>query len=202
MSSGKPFLTAIKDIAEWVKENHLEGDENVKGVDKFPVSVEINPHLETAEEMVKEARKIRSLCDNFVIKVPCTIEGLLAAKTLEDEGIRTNITLVFSPTQAIQCGRIGAKFVSPFLGWKENDGEDTYEYVKKIANIYKVKGYKTEIIGAAIRNGKQISDLAELDVDIITCGLSVLEDSFTHPYTTFGIGVFTKAWDNTEGNKK
>ena len=194
MASGKPFLTAIKDIANWVKKNDL------LGIDKFPVSVEINPHLETAKDMVKEARKISKICENFVIKIPCTLEGLLAAKTLEEEGIRTNVTLVFSPSQAIQAGRISAKFVSPFLGWKENDGEDTYAYMEKIANIYAVKGYKTEIIGAAVRNGKQISDLTELDVDIITCGLSVLEDSFTHPYTTYGLGVFSNAWDKTEGN--
>ena len=169
-------------------------------MDKFPCSVEINPHLDKAEDMIREAKKIASICENFVIKIPCTLEGLVAAKTLEEEGIRTNVTLVFSPTAAIQAGRINAKFVSPFLGWKENNGEDTYGYMEKIANIYAVKGYETEIIGAAVRNGKQIAELAELDIDIITCGLSVLEESFKHPYTTYGLSVFTEAWDNTEGN--
>lgn len=195
MHSGKPFLKAIKDIAKWVKDNDLVG------MDKFPVSVEINPHLSTAKEMVKEAEKISKICENFVIKIPCTLEGLKAAKELEEKGIRTNVTLVFSPSQAIQAARIGAKFVSPFLGWKENNGEDTYAYMERIANIYLVKDYNTEIIGAAVRNGKQIAELAELNVDIITCGLSVLEESFQHPYTTYGLGVFTNAWDNTEGNK-
>ena len=193
-NSGKPFLTAITDIANWIKEN------NLTGMDKFPCSVEINPHLDKAEDMIREAKKIASICENFVIKIPCTLEGLVAAKTLEEEGIRTNVTLVFSPTAAIQAGRINAKFVSPFLGWKENNGEDTYGYMEKIANIYAVKGYETEIIGAAVRNGKQIAELAELDIDIITCGLSVLEESFKHPYTTYGLSVFTEAWDNTEGN--
>ena len=133
-NSGKPFLEAITDIAKCVKENKLEG------VEKFPVSVEINPHLDNAEDMVKEARKISKLCENFVIKIPCTLEGLKAAKTLEEEGIRTNVTLVFSGSQAIQAGRINAKFVSPFIGWKENNGEDTYQYMAQIAEIYKVKG--------------------------------------------------------------
>ncbi|MBR1581516.1 MAG: transaldolase [Bacilli bacterium] len=193
-NSGKPFLEAITDIAKWVKENKLEG------VEKFPVSVEINPHLDNAEDMIKEARKISKLCENFVIKIPCTLEGLKAAKTLEEEGIRTNVTLVFSGSQAIQAGRINAKFVSPFIGWKENNGEDTYQYMAQIAEIYKVKGYKTEIIAAAVRSGKTIAEMAELDIDIVTCGLAVLEDAFTHPYTTYGLGVFCNAWDNTKGN--
>jgi transaldolase len=194
MNSGKPFLQAIGDIANWIKENHLEG------MNKFPVSVEINPHLATAEEMVTEAKKISALCSNFVIKIPCNTEGVKAAHFLEEQGIRTNVTLVFSPSQAIQAGRIGAKFVSPFVGWKENNGEDTYEYMAKLVNIYKEKGYKTEIIVAAVRNGKQIADAAEMGADIVTAGLGVYEDSFNHPFTTYGLGVFQDAWDHTKGN--
>lgn len=194
MNSGKPFLQAIGDIANWIKENNLEG------MDKFPVSVEINPHLATAEEMVTEAKKISALCSNFVIKIPCNTEGVKAAHFLEEQGIRTNVTLVFSPSQAIQAGRIGAKFVSPFVGWKENNGEDTYEYMAKLVNIYKEKGYKTEIIVAAVRNGKQIADAAEMGADIVTAGLAVYEDSFNHPFTTYGLGVFQDAWDHTKGN--
>ncbi len=194
MASGKPFLTAINDIAAWIKENHLEG------MDKFPVSVEINPHLAKAEDMIAEAEKIAAICENFVIKIPCTTEGIKAAYQLEKKGIRTNVTLVFSPSQAIQAGRIGAKFVSPFVGWKENSGEDTYGYMSQLVNIYKEKGYKTEIITAAVRNGKQIADAAEMGADIVTAGLAVYEESFNHPFTTYGLGVFTDAWDHTKGN--
>ncbi len=194
MNSGKEFLEAITDIAKWLKENDLIG------MDKFPVSVEINPHLASAGEMVSEAKKISSLCENFVIKIPCTTEGVKAAYFLEKEGIRTNVTLVFSPSQALQAGRINAKFVSPFVGWKENNGEDTYDYMKKLVNIYKEKGYKTEIIVAAVRNGKQIADAAEMGADIVTAGLTVYEDSFNHPFTSYGLGVFQDAWDKTKGN--
>ena len=194
MNSGKEFLEAITDIAKWVKEN------NLVGMDKFPVSVEINPHLASADEMVTEAKKISSICENFVIKIPCTTEGVKAAYFLEKEGIRTNVTLVFSPSQALQAGRINAKFVSPFVGWKENNGEDTYDYMKKLVNIYKGKGYKTEIIVAAVRNGKQIADAAEMGADIVTAGLTVYEDSFNHPFTSYGLGVFQDAWDKTKGN--
>ena len=169
-------------------------------MEKFPVSVEINPHLDKAEDMVKEAKKISGICENFVIKIPCTLEGLKAAKELEENGIRTNVTLVFSPSQAIQAARIGAKYVSPFVGWKEANGEDARAYMETISNIYHAKGYPTEIIGAAIRTGREISVMAELDIDIITCGLAVMEDSFTHPYTKHGLGIFCDAWDNTKGN--
>ena len=194
MASGKPFLQAITDIANWIKENHLEGK------DVFPVSVEINPHLEKAEDMVKEGKKIAALCENFVIKIPCNVEGCKAAKMLEDEGIRTNVTLVFSTSQALQAGRIGAMFVSPFIGWKESAGEDGLNYIAEIADIYRNYGFDTEIIAAAVRSGKQISECALMGVDIVTAGLSVYEESLVDPWTDFGLAKFQDAWDNTKGN--
>lgn len=194
MNSGKPFMQAITDIKQWLEDNDLIG------MDKFPISVEINPHLDKAEDMISEAKKISKICENFVIKIPCTTEGVKAAYKLEQEGIRTNVTLVFSPSQAIQAGRIKAKYVSPFIGWKENSGEDTHQYMAQLAKIYEDKGYETEIIAAAIRNGKQIAEAAEMGCDIVTCGLAVYEDSFNHPFTTYGLGVFTDAWDHTKGN--
>lgn len=195
MASGKPFLQAIEDIANWIKENHLDGKE------VFPVSVEINPHLEKSEDMIREAKKISSMCENFVIKIPCTIEGLKAANKLEMEGVRTNVTLVFSPSQALQAGRIKAKFVSPFIGWKENSGEDALSYLSKLVKIYKEFSFETEIIAAAVRNGKQIADCAAMGADIVTAGLSVYEESFSHPFTTYGLSVFQDAWDHTKGNE-
>ncbi len=193
-NSGKPFLTAIKDIANWLEENHLQGK------DVFPVSVEINPHLNNHLEMIEEAKKIAAISENFVIKIPCNVEGCKAAKLLEDQGIRTNVTLVFSPSQAIQAGRIGAMFVSPFIGWKESSGDDGLNYLHQISNIYKEKNYKTEIICAAVRSGKQIAECTEMGADIITAGLSVYEDSITDPWTDLGLKRFCDAWDNTEGN--
>ncbi len=194
MNSGKPFLTAITDIANWIKENHLEGRE------VFPVSVELNPHLDKAEDMIKEAHKIAPISENFVIKIPCTLEGLKAAKALQEEGIETNVTLVFSASQALQAGRIGAYFVSPFVGWKEANGEDCHQYIKQIVDIYNTYGFKTEIIVAALRTGKQIAEAAEMGADIVTCGLAVYEDAFQHPFTTYGLGRFQDAWDHTKGN--
>lgn len=193
MLSGKPFLTAITDIANWIKAEGMEGYE------KFPVSVEINPHLDNAQDMVAEARKIAAICKNFVIKIPATEAGVSAARILEKEGIRTNVTLIFSPAQAILPAKNGSLFVSPFIGWKEANGEDCREYIKNIVEIYKNYGFyqKTEIICAAIRTPKQIVDCAVAGADIVTTGLAVYQDSMKHAYTNQGIQTFIDAWDNT-----
>ena len=193
MLSGKPFLTAITDIANWIKEEGLEGYE------KFPVSVEINPHLDDTEEMIAAAKKVSAISENFVIKIPCTEAGVAAARRLEKEGIRTNVTLVFSPAQAIWPAKNGSLFVSPFLGWKEANGEDCKQYIKDIVDIYKNYGFygKTQIICAAIRTPKQIVDCAVAGADIVTTGLAVYQDAIKHAYTRQGIETFINAWDNT-----
>ncbi len=193
MLSGKPFLTAISDMAAWVKEEGLEGYE------KFPISVEINPHLDDAEAMVEEAKKISAISPNFVIKIPATEQGVIAARKLEKLGIRTNVTLIFSAAQAMLPAKNGSKFVSPFIGWKEANGEDCKEYIKNIVEIYKNYGFygKTEIICAAVRTPKQMTDCAVAGADIVTAGLEVYKDSMKHAYTTQGIGIFQDAWDNT-----
>ncbi|MGN0240890.1 MAG: transaldolase family protein [Candidatus Weimeria sp.] len=195
-ASGKPFLTAIKDIADFVKK------EGLSGIDTFPVSVELNPHLSEADDMVKEAEKIAAISENFVIKVPCIAGGVTAARRLENEGIRTNLTLVFSPAQAIWAGRIGSKFVSPFIGWKEDNGESCEQYISDITQIYENYGWagKTEIICAAIRSPKQIVDCAVAGADIVTAGLEVYKKSIAHAYTTQGMKTFQEAWDGTAGN--
>lgn len=195
-ASGKPFLTAITDIANWIKEEGLEGYE------KFPVSVEINPHIDNADEMVAEAKKIAAICTNFVIKIPATEEGITAARRLEKEGVRTNVTLIFSPAQAILPAKNGSLFVSPFIGWKEQNGEDCKQYIKDIVDIYKNYGFygKTQIICAAVRTPKQFVDCAVAGADIVTAGLAVYKDSMHHAYTRQGIETFQDAWDKTAGN--
>ncbi|MGE4277793.1 MAG: transaldolase family protein [Lawsonibacter sp.] len=188
--SGKPFMQCVKDIAAWLKEAGLEGKD-------FPISFEINPHLDTWQGIVEAAKEVSSYSKNYVIKIPCCEQGLIAAKKLERMGIRTNVTLVFSPSQAIPVAKLGARFVSPFVGWKENSGDDAFQYISQIVDIYRNYDYKTEIIVAAVRNGKQIADYAALGADIVTCGLDVYKQSFEHPFTTYGLGVFRDAWDHT-----
>ena len=193
MNSGKPFFTVIGELAEFVKEN------NIEGWDKFPISVEINPHLDDAGEMIAMGEKIAAMCPNFCIKIPCTQAGITAARALEKKGVRTNLTLVFSASQALIAGKNNSLFVSPFIGWKENSGEDCKQYIQDIVTIYKNYGFygKTQIICAAVRNGKQFVDCAVAGADIVTAGLQVYKDSFYHPFTDYGLEKFQNAWDKT-----
>ena len=193
MNSGKPFLTVLGELAAFVKEKDIEGWE------KFPISVEINPHLDDADEMVAMGKKIAGMCPNFVIKIPCTQAGITAARKLEQAGVRTNVTLVFTPSQALLPAKNGSLFVSPFIGWKESSGESCEQYIQDIVDIYGNYGYlgKTEIICAAVRNGKQFVDCAVAGADIVTAGLQVFKDSFYHAFTDYGLKKFQDAWDNT-----
>lgn len=193
MNSGKPFKTVLGELADFVKEKGIEG------WDVFPISVEINPHLDDADEMVSMAKDIASLCPNFVIKIPCTMPGIAAARRLEKMGIRTNLTLVFSASQALIAAKNNSLFVSPFIGWKENSGEDCTQYIRDIVDIYANYGFlgKTQIICAAVRTGKQLVDCAAAGADIVTAGLQVFKDSFYHPFTDYGLEKFGAAWDKT-----
>ncbi|MGN0447013.1 MAG: transaldolase family protein [Acutalibacteraceae bacterium] len=193
MNSGKPFYEVLGELAAFVKEKGIVGWE------KFPISVEINPHLDDADEMVEMGEKIASMCPNFVIKIPCTEAGITAARRLEEKNVRTNLTLVFSPTQALIAAKNKSLFVSPFIGWKENSGEDCKQYIQDIVTIYENYGLlgETEIICAAVRTGKQITDCAVAGADIVTAGLQVYKDSFYHPFTDYGLEKFQSAWDKT-----
>lgn len=187
MNSGKPFKKAIQDIADYVADKP-----------DFPVSVEINPHLDNADDMVAYAKDISAISNNFVIKIPTNKQGIIAARRLEAQGIRTNMTLVFSAAQSIMPGKLHAKYVSPFVGWREDYGDDGLSYVKDIVDIYKTYNFDTEIIVAAIRTAKQLEQAAIYGADIVTCALSVYETSFTNPYTDLGLKTFQDAWDNTK----
>ena len=193
MNSGKPFFTVIGELAGFVKEKGIEGWE------KFPISVEINPHLDDADEMVAMGARIAAMCPNFVIKIPCTMAGITAARRLEKQGVRTNLTLVFSASQALIAAKNGSLFVSPFIGWKETSGEECTAYIQDIVDIYQNYGFygKTQIICAAVRTGKQFVDCAVAGADIVTAGLQVFKDSVYHPFTDYGLAKFCAAWDKT-----
>ena len=193
MNSGKPFKVVLGELADFVKEK------GIQGWDVFPISVEINPHLDDADEMIAMAKEIASLCPNFVIKIPCTQAGITAARRLEQLGIRTNLTLVFTPSQALIAAKNHSLFVSPFIGWKETSGEDCTQYIQDIVTIYENYGFlgETQIICAAVRTGKQFVDCAVAGADIVTAGLQVFKDSFYHPFTDYGLARFQAAWDKT-----
>jgi transaldolase len=187
MTSGKPFRKVIREIADIVKDDPA-----------FPVSVEINPHLAKRDEMIAAAEKISAISPNFVIKLPCVEQGFSAGYALERRGIRTNMTLAFSSSQTIQAGRIGAKFVSPFVAWKEEAGEDCQPYVNEIVAIYRNYRFTTEIIVAALRNARQIAVAAIAGAHIVTAGFDVYKSTFDHAFTDRGLGIFQKCWDSTD----
>lgn len=185
-ASGKPFLRVIAEIGEMLA-----------GTDKT-VSVQTNPAShEDYQAIVTEGRKLAKMSPNFVIKMPCTEHGFKACKVLKDEGIRSNLTLCFSAAQGLQAMRMGAFYVSPFVGWKEGTGEDTDQFIADLVSIRDNFGYETGILVAAVRNGRQIAFSAAVGADIVTASFDVFKESFTHPYTDVGIKRFQGFWDKT-----
>ena len=184
-ATGKPFLAVVAEIAEIFE-----------GTDK-PISVEVNPHHDDWAEMVTEGKKLAAMSPNFVIKLPSTEAGFRAIPALADDGIRVNLTLVFSASQALQAFRMGASFVSPFIGWKETNAEEVWSFVTDCVAIRDNYSFGGEIIVSAVRNGRQIADSAVVGADITTAGFAVYKDSFDHPFTDVGLGKFQSFWDDT-----
>ena len=185
-AAGKPFMTVIREIAELV-----EGTEK-------PVSVEVNPHFVTYEEMLAEGQKLAAISPNFVIKLQCIEPAFKVARTLAKQNVRSNITLVFSAAQALMAMKSGAYFVSPFIGWKETNGEEVRSFIEEVVAMRDNYGFTTQIIVAAVRNGRQIVDSAVAAADIVTAGLAVYQEAFDHPYTHDGIRRFTNFWDQSQ----
>ncbi len=183
LASGKPMLQVIREIGKLVE-----------GTTKT-VSVEVNPHYKTVDEFVREGRKLASLHPNFVIKLHCIEPAFKAIPILAKDGIRVNVTLVFNAVQALAAMRAGAYYVSPFIGWKEANAEETRELIADIVQIRDNYGFKTEVLVAAVRNGRQIADAAVAGADIVTAALSVYKDAFDHPYTRDGLAKFQEFWD-------
>jgi transaldolase len=123
--------------------------------------------------------------------------ALKAVPVLREEGIRSNVTLVFSAAQALQAMRLGAYYVSPFVGWKESNAENTTRFLEDIMDIKHQFGFDSQVIAAAIRTGHQIVTAATLGIDIVTAGLDVYKDALDHPYTWEGIKRFSNFWDQT-----
>lgn len=142
--------------------------------------------------MIKEGREIASIHPNMVVKIPMTIEGLKAVKVLSKEGIKTNVTLVFSANQALLAARAGATYVSPFLGRLDDISQQGSALIKTIANIFKISGIKTQIIAASVRNPIHVIECALAGADIATVPYNVIEQMTKHPLTDQGIEKFKK----------
>lgn len=157
-----------------------------------PISGEVKATTTDAEGMIAEGREIAKIHKNMVVKIPMTVEGLKATKVLSGEGIKTNVTLVFSANQALLAARAGASYVSPFLGRLDDISTPGIDLIQTIADIFNVHGISTEIIAASVRNPIHVIDCALAGADIATVPYSVIEQMTKHPLTDQGIEKFQK----------
>lgn len=174
---GRDFNEVIKEITEIV-----DG----------PISGEVKATTTDAEGMIKEGREIAAIHPNMIVKIPMTTEGLKAVKVLTAEGIKTNVTLIFSANQALLAARAGATYVSPFLGRLDDISVCGTDLIRDIVEIFEVAGIDTEIIAASVRHPMHVTECALAGADIATVPYKVLEQMTHHPLTDQGIEKFQK----------
>ena len=155
-----------------------------------PISGEVKATTVDAEGMIAEGREIAKLHPNMVVKIPMTVEGLKACKVLTAEGIKTNVTLIFTANQALLAARAGATYVSPFLGRLDDISTRGVDLIREIAEIFDVAGLDTQIIAASVRNPIHVTDCALAGADIATVPYAVIEQMIKHPLTDAGIKKF------------
>jgi len=172
--TGKPWKEAALEI--------------LKEVPDKPVSLEVI--ATDFKGMIREARELAKMGDNVVVKIPFTHEGIKAVQALEAEGIKTNVTLVFSPLQALIAGKAGATYVSPFIGRIDDIAYNGIQVLEEIIQIYALYEFETEIIAASIRHIDHVRRCALLGVDIATIPFKVIEQMFKHPLTDVGLSRF------------
>lgn len=165
-----------------------------------PVSAEVVA-LDAAG-MISEGREWAALDEHIVVKVPFTREGVKATKALADEGIKVNVTLCFSPTQALIAAKVGAAYISPFVGRLDDIATDGMGLIQQIADIYRNYDFATEILVASVRGPMHIVEAARMGADICTCPASVIEACFKHPLTDIGLDKFMKDWAAATAGKK
>lgn len=182
---GAEFEKRIKEICELVQ---------------GPVSAEVISLK--WEEMVEEARRLSAIDEYVVVKIPMTPDGIRAVKVLSAEGIKTNVTLVFSANQALLAAKAGATYVSPFIGRIDDNGNDGLRLLEEIMQIYSNYGFEIEVIAASIRHPMHVVEAAMIGVDIATIPFDVLKKMFIHPLTDVGIKRFLQDWEDYKKKNK
>lgn len=176
---GKDFIAVVKEICSIV-----DG----------PISAEAISSK--SDEIVKEARQLAKLHKNIVVKIPITQEGLKATKILSREDVKTNLTLCFSPAQALLAAKAGATYVSPFIGRLDDIGQTGMDLIKDLKVIFTNYNFKTQVIVASVRNPIHVLEAARIGADIATVPYNVLMALIKHPLTEIGIERFLKDWQN------
>jgi transaldolase len=178
--SGRDFLEVVKEIA---------------GVVKGPVSAEVV--ATDYDGMMREAAVLRKIADNIAVKVPLTIDGLKACKSLSSDGTMVNVTLCFSANQALLAAKAGASFISPFVGRLDDISQPGIELIADIRLIYDNYDFATEILVASVRNPIHVLEAAKIGADVMTAPTAVIRQLFKHPLTDNGMAAFLKDWEAT-----
>jgi transaldolase len=176
--TGRPFEDVLKEIVSLVP---------------GPVSAEVT--ATDAEGMLGEARHYAKFGKQVVIKIPLIVEGLRAVKVLHDEGVKTNVTLCFSPVQALLAAKAGATYVSPFVGRLDDVSEDGMAMVAQIIEIYRNYGFGTKVLVASVRHPLHVLEAARMGADVATIPYSVIEQLAKHPLTDVGLKKFLADWE-------
>ena len=163
---------------------------------KGPTSAEVV--ATEADGMVREGRDLASIDSHIVVKVPFTKEGVKACRVLSSEGTRVNVTLVFSPTQALIAAKVGATYVSPFVGRLDDIATSGMHLIGEIVDIFENYQFKTEVLVASVRHQLHIVEAARMGADICTCPAAVIEAMFKHPLTDIGLERFLKDWEKAQ----
>ena len=181
------ILKSGRDILEVTKE--------ICGIVSGPVSAEVVSLK--ADEMIAEGRKLADIAENITVKVPLTWDGLKACKTLSDEGHMVNVTLCFSPNQALLAAKAGATFISPFVGRLDDINLDGMDLIADIRTIYDNYDFNTQILAASIRTVNHAAECARIGADVMTAPPEVIRKLANHPLTDAGLAQFMKDWEKT-----
>ncbi len=207
------FVEEIREVAGWgildgvttnptlvakTGRKYREVLEEICSIVEGPVSAEVLSL--DYEGMVKEARELAKIAPNIAVKIPMTKEGLKAVKTLSGEGIKTNVTLVFSPSQALLAAKAGATFVSPFVGRLDDISHDGMQLIEDVVEIFANYGFATEVIVASVRHPRHVVEAAKMGAHIATVPFKVMEQLLKHPLTDIGIERFLSDWKKAFGD--
>lgn len=178
--SGRDFKEVIAEICK-ITEGHVSAE---------VVAME-------ADKMIEEGRALRKIASNVCVKLPLTMDGLKACNTLSREGTPTNVTLCFSPNQALLAAKCGATYISPFIGRLDDLSLDGMELIEDIRTIYDNYGFETEILAASIRNANHVKECAIVGADVMTAPPNVIKGLANHALTDKGLAAFMKDWEKT-----
>ncbi len=186
-------ITTNPSLLSKEKGNPRDAMQEIAKIIKGDVSLEVISTEYSA--MIEEGKRLRQYGDNVVVKVPMTPDGLKACKSLSSEGIPVNVTLIFSPNQALLAAKSGAKYVSPFIGRLDDIGQDGMHLIKEIKEIFSNYDFQTEILVASVRHPVHVVDAAKIGADVVTLPPAVLDKMLQHPLTEKGLENFLADWE-------